>query len=406
MKSNPARAGQSQSGLLKRLVLLSPMLLLGMAPAALGPVLPEVQREFASFPGASFLVVMVLTLPSVCIALLSGLAGVIVDRVGRKAVLVFGLFLYGIAGVAPFFLTNLPAILASRLFVGVAEACAMIAATTLIGDEYEGQERERMLAYQVAVAALSAVVIAMAAGALGSFGWRYAVLPHSISLAICVLAIAKIREPQRPQKLSVKVELLATEPFPWKRTLLACCLMLMTSMFFFIMPVELAFILTNIGVTSPKVIGMTLAGVTTGLAVGAMVYRALSRADTRVHLALGFAIMAVGLAGVAGSRAHAMLTGFAFLSVVGAGMMVPSLLAAALKLFPFEHRGLGTGLIQSSNSLGQFICGLVVTGLAAATASLTTAIWILAGWAAGVSLVAAIGSFRRPKVDAPSVLGN
>jgi len=410
VKSNSAPARQSQSELLKRLVLLSPMLLLGIAPATFGPVLAEVQREFADVPGATYLVPMVLTLPSVCIALLSGLAGVIVDRAGRKPVLVFGLFLYGIAGVAPFFLSSLPAILVSRVFVGIAEACAMIAATTLIGDEYEGEERERMLAYQIAVAALSALTIAAASGGLGSFGWRYAILPHSISLAICALAIVMIREPQRPQRpqrVSTRTQRQAIEPFPWQRTLLACGLMLMTSLFFFIMPVELAFILTNIGVTSPKVIGLTLAGVTTGLAVGAMAYKALSRAGTRLHVTLGFAILAVGLAGVAGTRSHAVLTGFAFLSEVGAGMMVPSLLAAALKLFPFEHRGKGTGLIQSSNSLGQFACGLVVTGLAAATASLTTALWILAAWAAGVAVVAAIGTLRKPATAAkPGLVGD
>lgn len=407
MKFNPPHAGQPQSELLKRLVLLSPMLLLGMAPAAFGPILVEVQREFADVPGAAYLVPMVLTLPAACIALLSGVAGVMVDRVGRKGVLVFGLFLYGIAGVAPFFLSSLPAILVSRVFVGIAEACAMIAATTLIGDEYEGEERERMLAYQIAVAALSALVIAVLAGALGSFGWRYAALPHSISLAIGVLAIAMIREPHRPQRASTAAERQAIEPFPWRRTLLACCLMLMTSMYFFIVPVELAFILTNIGVTSPKVIGLTLAGAGTGLAIGAMIYNALSRAGTRLHITLGYAIMAVGLAGVASTRSHGVLAAFAFLVTVGGGMVVPSLLASALKLFSFEHRGKGTGVIQLSNSLGQFACGLVVTGLAAATASLTTALWILAAWAAGVAMVAAIGSLRKPATAAqPSLVGD
>lgn len=408
MNPNPAaRAGRADSGWLKRVVLLSPMVLLGMAPAALGPVLAEVQREFSGFPGSAYLVPMVLTLPSVCIALLSGLAGIMVDRLGRKTVLVFGLFLYGVAGVAPFFLTSLPAILASRIFVGIAEACAMIAATTLIGDEYEGEERERMLAYQIAVAALSAVTIAAASGVLGSFGWRYAILPHSLSLAVCCLAIALIREPQRPTRAAASSARKPAEPFPWQSTLMAGGLMLMTSLFFFIMPVELAFILTNVGITSPEVIGLTLAGVTIGLAVGAMLYKALSRYNTRVHIALGFAIMAIGLAGVAGSRSHAVITGFAFLSEIGGGMMVPSLLAAALQLFSFEHRGFGTGLVQSSNSLGQFACGVVVTGLAAATTSLTTALWILAGWAAVVSILAGLTLLRRPATaHAPGLMGD
>ena len=46
-----------------------------MAIISLVPVLPLLEREFASVPGSAFLVPMALTIPALCVALFSPLAG-------------------------------------------------------------------------------------------------------------------------------------------------------------------------------------------------------------------------------------------------------------------------------------------------------------------------------------------
>ena len=59
-----------------------------MAIIALVPVLPMLLKEFASVKGHPFLVPIALTVPALCVALFSPVAGWLSDRLGRKNLLV------------------------------------------------------------------------------------------------------------------------------------------------------------------------------------------------------------------------------------------------------------------------------------------------------------------------------
>jgi len=67
-----------------------------MAIIALVPVLPLLLREFADVPGAAVLVPMALTVPALCVALFSPLAGWLSDRLGRKRLLIGGQHVNGV----------------------------------------------------------------------------------------------------------------------------------------------------------------------------------------------------------------------------------------------------------------------------------------------------------------------
>jgi MFS family permease len=107
-----------------------------MAIISLVPVLPLLLQEFESTPGSQFLVPIALTVPALCVALFSPLAGWLSDRVGRKKLLVTALLLYAAAGILPLMLSQLTHIIASRVILGVAEAAIMTVATALIGDYF------------------------------------------------------------------------------------------------------------------------------------------------------------------------------------------------------------------------------------------------------------------------------
>ncbi|MER5834862.1 MFS transporter, partial [Streptomyces sp. NPDC002130] len=138
----------------------------------IAPVLPQMQSHFADVPGVDALVPMALTIPALSLALLAPFAGVIVDRLGRKRLLVVSTVLYAILGTAPLWLDFLGAIVASRALVGVAEAAIMTCSTTLIGDYYSGRQRDRYLAMQTMCASISATAFFVLGGAAGSAGWR------------------------------------------------------------------------------------------------------------------------------------------------------------------------------------------------------------------------------------------
>ena len=68
----------------------------------------------ASTPQAEFLAKMVLTIPALSIAIFSAPVGWLIDRTGRKTVLISAIFLYALAGTSGLYLDSLHAILASR----------------------------------------------------------------------------------------------------------------------------------------------------------------------------------------------------------------------------------------------------------------------------------------------------
>ena len=71
-----------------------------MAWTMIAPALPSIQAHFAEVANVAFWVRLVLTLPALFIAATAPIAGYIVDRIGRKTVLVISTLLYGISGVA------------------------------------------------------------------------------------------------------------------------------------------------------------------------------------------------------------------------------------------------------------------------------------------------------------------
>ena len=158
------RSVPKEAGTAHGIILLLSAVMPIMAITSLIPILPLLLREFAHIPGSNALVPMALTIPALCVAVFSPFAGWLSDRVGRKSLLVSALVAYSVFGFMPWFLTDLTAIIASRILLGVVEAVIMTVATALIGDYFEGEKRQRWIAIQVAVSSVAAtLLIALAA---------------------------------------------------------------------------------------------------------------------------------------------------------------------------------------------------------------------------------------------------
>ena len=112
-----------------------------MAGATIAPGLPAMKAAFAAEENADFLVRLVLTLPALFIVLGAPLAGFLIDRFGRKRLLLFSAILYAAAGSSGFFLNSLMLILIGRALLGFAVAGIMTSVTTLIADYFTGVAR-------------------------------------------------------------------------------------------------------------------------------------------------------------------------------------------------------------------------------------------------------------------------
>jgi len=83
-----------QAGTLQGILLLLPITMAVMGLIVLVPVLPQIFAYYRNVPGVEYLVPLMLTLPALCVALLSPVAGVVVDFFGRRKTCIGALIIY------------------------------------------------------------------------------------------------------------------------------------------------------------------------------------------------------------------------------------------------------------------------------------------------------------------------
>ncbi len=388
-------AGRAQA-----LVLLFSSCLAVLGAVLLAPVLPRIEDAFADTAGVEALTPIVLTAPALVIGLTAMVAGRIVDRVGRKRLLVSALVVYAFVGTAPVWLPSLELIVASRVLLGLTEAAIMTCCTTLLADYFHGATRERYFGLQVVFTTVAATIFFGVGGALGAADWRTPFWLYVVSLPLAFLAARYVWQPA-PQARATTAKL---PPLPWRRIAAPIGVTLLGGLVFYVLIVELSFKLDDIGVESTATIGAASAIASLGTAVGGFLFGRLAKSGPVLTVPLAFGLSGIGLIGMGAASSLPLVIAFAVVTGFGNGLILPSLLTWALSPLTFEQRGRGTGVWTSAFFIGQFVCPLLVLALTGAFDSLGTAILVL-----GIVAVAAAVAVRmmRPTLSAdPALLGH
>ncbi|MBE9080481.1 MFS transporter [Romeria aff. gracilis LEGE 07310] len=191
-------AQNPNSRLIKTILLLASTLTV-MSGATISPSLPAMQAHFSEVANSDFWVRLVLTVPALFIVIGSPLAGQIVDKVGRKPLLLGSAILYGFAGSSGFVLNSVFTILAGRAFLGLAVAGVMVSATTLIADYYQGDARANFMGLQAAFMGFGGVLFLSVGGFIADLSWRYPFLIYLFSWLLIPGILLAIYEPSRPK---------------------------------------------------------------------------------------------------------------------------------------------------------------------------------------------------------------
>ncbi|MCL6735103.1 MFS transporter [Streptomyces neyagawaensis] len=369
----------------------------------IAPVLPKMQDHFASTAGAKALVPLALTVPALALALLAPFAGVIVDRLGRKRLLLVATVLYAVFGTAPLWLDSLGAIIASRALVGVTEAAIMTCCTTLIGDYYSGRQRVKYLALQTMCASASATAFFVLGGAVGAAGWRLPFWVYAVSLLIApLMAIALPNPASRTAIEEARVEEETRRPFPFRQLAGICALTFFGAMVFYTVPVEMAYLLDDLGVENTGVIGLATALASAATVGGAVVFARLERSPDPMLPAV-FAVCAAGFGVMFLAGSAPLLVVGAVINCLGTGMLLPALLTSAMSRLAFKDRGRGTGLWTAAFFGGEFVCPLVLLVVESVVGSLAGAVGIL-GLAAALVAAGLLAARRRAGAADPRPL--
>lgn len=390
--SAPRQAGIPQ-GLTVILTAFLPIL----AIISMFPAVGAMIGHFApTDPSATVKVPSMVTAPGLAISVIALFAGVLVDKFGRRKLLLVSTFTYGIIGVIPFFLEDLDQIYASRLLLGVSEAAILTTINTLIADYWDEAGRRRWLTLQGMVGPALSSVLLFFAGTLVAWKWNGIFLLYLVAIPIFFAMLKYMFEPESDatvrRNLGMDEEGVAATNFPWLMMLGIGGLTLFTSLIYYVFIVNGSIVWQELGIEDPESIGQITSLPSLFILAGAAVFFVLGKKGVtpRWQIAIMLAFLGTGLAimGLA-SNWQGMIAGMV-LQQTGAGMAIPVLIAWAQNKLPQEHRGRGMGVWTSTFFFGQFASPLVLSAIRGEDGTMQSA-FLFAGTAAVVGgLVAAV----------------
>jgi len=368
----PSMSGDSSKPprprLIQAAILLTTSGLSVMVTAVLGPSLPKMQAHFGAVANADYWVPISLTIPMLVMACLSIFAGALSDKIGRKRLLVAATTVYSLCGTAPLYLSSLSNIVVSRVGLGVMEAAVMTISTCMIGDYYQGAQRQKYMALQTTVAATVAFTLNLLGGFLGEYGWRTPYCVYAVGAPLAVLMAIYLWEPVPSGQAAAAAFQIAdpAEPVFRPGLLLGVCLLaLIGGIVFLIVPIHLGYLFAQVGVNSTSRIGLAYALNSVGVVLGTISFGWLVAPRMRVasQVALCFALTGAGCLMMRSASAYVTLTVAAIVNGCGTGLMLPTLVTWNMRELPFAKRGVGTGAFQSSLFLGMFLNPVVIVTL-------------------------------------------
>jgi MFS family permease len=370
-----------EKGVLKLTLLLASTLTV-MAWTMIAPALPSIQAHFAEVANVAFWVRLVLTLPALFIAASAPIVGYIVDRIGRKTVLVIATLLYGISGIAGYLAPTLTLLLISRASLGIAVGALTTSVTTLIADYYTGATRGRFMGLQAGFMGLAGTVYLALGGVLADIGWRVPFLTYSLAFVILPLILLALYEPllgeqcaEKPHLASDPGECVAesiratqsinsvgavASPAPIRFLLFMYLVMIGSQIVFYLIPVQLPFYLQDVTGASASQSGLAISVMTLFYALASLQY---GRLASRLHhlqvLTIAFALLGVGYLLIWWAGGWAIIVLGLLLGGIGMGLLIPNVSVWLADETPLQLRGRVLGGLMTALFLGQFLSPIV-----------------------------------------------
>lgn len=342
--------GRQRSG--TAAALLGASCLTAMAATAITPALTGLADTFADVPHIELLAKIAMTLPALVIAVSAAGLGVLVDRLGARAVLVASALLFALAGSAGLYVGRLDLLLASRALLGVAIAGLSTGTLALIGTLYQGADRRGIIGYQGAAMSFGGMAFLILGGLLASYGWRWSFASYLLALAVLPLLLRNL-------PCTIPVRAVASEPdtgeTSWCRLAFAYVAAFLGMILFYVIPVHLPFHLAEHGVAEPALAAYALALATLTSGATSFLYKQVSeRLAPVTTVTLVFLLIAGGEALIAEGFYPRMLAGVA-VAGIAAGLLLPTVGGLVLAAASARHHGRFAGGLASCLFLGQFV---------------------------------------------------
>ncbi len=347
------------------------------------PAMPEIARVFADnalnepfakailniisvLPGDANVIFLVkfilLSIPALFIILAAPLVGWLSDNVGRKGLLNSSLLIFGISGASGYFADSFFFMFVGRAILGLSIAGIKTATVAMVGDYYEGPERNKVIGWQGSAMKIGGVVFMLLGGFLANYNWQVPFLGYMLAFVLLpsgLIALSESLPFVKASQARESGESLADVPF-WPSVYVFVSAFLASGLFF-ITPVQLPFYLRNAFTATPFEMGAAIAlGNTVGALISLVYYRFKRRMNFVAIYAFIYLAMAVGYFVVALAPSYTIALMGMVVAGLGFGLYVPNHSSWILSIVSPKRRGFGVGLVTTAMFLGQFSAPILV----------------------------------------------
>ncbi len=348
-----------QHPMLKITLLLASTLTV-MVGATISPILPKLQESFGHYAYSEVLIKLVLTIPALFIGLGSPLVGYLLDRFGRKKLLITVILMFIIGGTSGFYLDSLYFILLGRIIVGLAVAGIMTTVTTLIGDYFDGMQRSRFMGLQASFMAYGGVVFITLSGFLADISWRMPFLLFAIPVLYLPFVVGALHEPILNTKSHTTKGENPTGQYPKGFVYFIYSIAFFFMACFYMIPTQLPFYLEEVVGVSGTEVGIAIAFATLSGGTTSLFYnRVKAQATYNFIFFLIFLSMGLGFLVISLSSLYYLIILGLIICGFGMGMLMPNTNTCLLNLAPEHLRGKIMGGVTMSFFLGQFFSPII-----------------------------------------------
>ena len=378
-ENSPSEQTLSAHGLF---VILAATGLALLATPLASPAMPQIARVFAENaanepfaqallsaisilpgdPSVIFLVKFILlSIPALFIILGAPVVGWLSDNIGRKSLLNFSLFVFGIAGTSGYFADSFFFMFVGRAVLGLSIAGIKTATVAMVGDYYQGPERNRVIGWQGSAMKFGGVIFMLLGGYLANTSWQTPFLGYMLAFLILPSGLYALSEslPNVIKEVGALDTSLPSIPLlPASYVFVSAFL---ASALFFITPVQLPFYLRNAFAATPFEMGAAIA---LGNTVGALSSLAYHKFKAQLNFVAIYAViflsMAIGYYAVSAADSYATALLGMVLAGVGFGLYVPNQSSWILSIVSPKRRGFAVGIVTTAMFLGQFSAPILV----------------------------------------------
>ncbi len=316
-------------------------------------VAPLVKQIGASFPQVSqTLIKQTITLPSLMMIFFGLIAGQLVKVISKKAILLIGLALYSVGGIAAGWSQSFTAHLILRAMLGAGTGLISPIITSLITDYFQGKERADLVGYSFALSHFMAVLTPPLAAMIGAQNWRsafwiYALAPLVLVHVMLTLpATPRVKQDRQAKKIKTPIP-----PAVLGYSLAALVMMI----FFFIIITDLPYLLETKAGISPIVSAFGLSVCTLGSTLAGLAFSQIYRRLRKWTIPVGLAVCAVGIFLLTFSEQGAVILMGLLIAGLGSGLLIALIVLATSNTVGDADSTAAVGVVNGAFSIGIFL---------------------------------------------------